>query len=162
MNTFNKNIQAYKKQLEKGDISAGYKCLMEFIADFKNQIKNENPTHTMSGQIHYGFMDITFFSFMPEVLKREKLKIVVIFNHAEFQFELWLCGQNKQIQQKYWELFRGSDWDKYNIPSKIDDRHSIVEHVLAKNPNFDDPTALRDQMSNDTTKFVEDIIKVFI
>jgi hypothetical protein len=37
------------------------------------------------------------------------LKIAIVFDYAAFGFEAWLAGRNRQVQRKYWQLFRAVD-----------------------------------------------------
>ncbi|TSE11362.1 DUF7000 family protein [Aquimarina algiphila] len=159
MNSFNNYVTEYKKQLEKGDIKKAYKGLIEYMMSLKTYFKNKYPDYFVSGNIHHGYMDITYFSFTPERLKKEKLKIAMIFNHEKIRFEIWLAGYNKKIQTKYWTLFKNSDWDKYHIPTTTEKEVSIVEHIVVENPNFDDLDTLTKQIEKGTSKFIQDIIK---
>ncbi len=102
-------------------------------------------------------MDMTYFSFTPESLKRQKLKIAIVFVYDTFRFEVWLAGSNKNVQNKYWKLFQESDFDSYHIPSNIKGVDSILEHILVENPDFSDLDTLTDQIETDTLKFINDI-----
>ena len=75
------------------------------------------------------------------------------------RFEIWLAGQNKQIQKKYWEIFKGSDWNKYHIPSTTDEGFSIVDNTLVENPDFDNLETLTEQIETKTMEFIKEIIK---
>ena len=90
-----------------------------------------------------------------QAAKKQKLKIAIVFNHQKIRFEIWLAGQNKQIQKKYWEIFKGSDWNKYHIPSTINDGFSIVDNILVENPNFDDLEILTEQIETKTMEFTK-------
>ena len=75
MEKFHAYMNEYKKQLEKGDIKKAYQGLMEYIRNLKSHLKNKYPDYSISGSIYYGYMDMTYFSFIPESLKRQDLKI---------------------------------------------------------------------------------------
>jgi hypothetical protein len=62
----------------------------------------------------------------------------IVFIHATFRFEVWLAGYNKQVQTKYWKLFKESGWNKYHIVSPAKGADSIIEHILVDNPDFSD------------------------
>ena len=102
-------------------------------------------------------MDMTYFSFIPESLKRQKLKIAIVFIHDTYKFEVWLAGYNKQIQTKYWKLFKESDWDKYRIPSTTKGIDSIIEYILVDNPDFNKLNNLTKQIETGTLKFITDV-----
>jgi len=157
MEPFHEYINEYRKQLEKGAIKRAYKGLMEYIMDLRTHFKNEYPDYFVSGSIYYGYMDMTYFSFYPKSLKDRNLKIAIVFIHETFRFEVWLAGYNKQVQTKYWELFKESDWNKYHIVPTTKGVDSIIEHILVDNPDFSDPDTLTKQIETETLKFIRDI-----
>ena len=149
-------IKEYKKQLGKGVIQRAYQGLMKYIMDLRTHFSKNFPDFA-PGDIYHGYMDMTYFPISPKSLKSRKLKIAVVFNYDQFRFEVWLAGYNKQIQQKYWELFKESDWNKYRIPSATKGVDSIVEYTLADNPDFDDLDGLTKQIEKGTLNFISDI-----
>ncbi|OFY11330.1 MAG: hypothetical protein A2X11_08180 [Bacteroidetes bacterium GWE2_42_24] len=112
------------------------------------------------GNIYYGDNSITYFPFTPKNLKSQKLKIAIVFNHHDLRFEIWLAGQNKQIQKQYWEIFKDSDWHKYHIPSTIADGYSIVDNILVMNPDFDNYEILAEQIETGALEFIKEIENV--
>ncbi len=157
MKSFQDNINEYRKQLEKGAIQEAYKGLMEYIMGMRTHFKTNFPDYSVSGSIYYGYMDMTYFSVFPKSLKSRDLKIAIVFLHEAFRFEVWLSGKNKQVLTKYWKLFKESDWDKYQIVSPVKGVDSIVEYILADNPDFSDLDALTQQIEGGTLKFIMDI-----
>jgi hypothetical protein len=157
MELFHEYINEYKIQIEKGTINRAYKGLMEYILNLRTYFKNKYPDYFVSGSIYFGYMDMTYFSFYPKSLGRKKLKIAVVFIHESMKFEVWLAGFNKQVQSKYWKMFKESKWDKYHIVSTIKSADSILEHTLVDNPNFRDLDKLTRQIEKETLKFIKDI-----
>ena len=160
MKTLNDYVREYKRQLQQGDIREGYRGLIKYMMDLKTYFKNEYPGYGVSGNIYQGYMDISHFTFTPPELKRQRLKIAIILNHEKVRFEVWLVGVNKQIQKRYWELFQGSDWDKYYIPPNPQDGFSILEGVLVEGPNFDNLPALTKQIEQAVLTFILDVVEV--
>jgi hypothetical protein len=157
MGSFQESINEYKKQLEKGAIQEAYKGLMEYIMDLKTHFKNKYPDYVVSGSLYYGYMDMTYFSFFPKSLKDRNLKIAIVFIHAAFRFEVWLAGYNKQVQTKYWELFKENNWNKYNLVPTTQGVDSIVEYVVVDHPDFSDLNSLTEQIESGTLKFIRDV-----
>ena len=85
------------------------------------------------------------------------MKIAIVFNYDAFRFEVWLAGYNKQVQTKYWKLFKESDWNKYYIVSTTKGIDSIIEFILVDNPDFSDLDNLTKQIERGTMKFIKDI-----
>lgn len=161
MKTFNDYIKSYRQQLQQGDIQVAYRKLIEYMMTMKTHFKNEYPGYAVSSNIYQGYMDVTHFSFTPPQLRKEKLKVVIVFIHPQVRFDIWLAGLNRKVQKQYWDMFKGSDWDKYRIPESIDDVFSIVEHTLVEQPDFDHLGALTRQIENETVQFITDIAVLF-
>jgi len=157
MKPFHEYMNEYKKQMEKGEIKAAYKGLMTYIMDLRSYFKNKYPDHFVSGSIYQGYMDMTYFSFIPESLQRRKLKVAIVFVHDTCRFEVWLAGVNKSVQTKYWTVFKESDWNRYRIPSTTRGVVSILEYTVAENPDFRDLDALTQQIERGTLHFIEDV-----
>ncbi len=157
MESWQEYLSEYRKQLEKGYIQKAYRGLMEYILDLKTYLKNKYPNYFISGSLYYGYMDMTYFSFIPELFKQRNLKVAIVFNYDKFRFEVWLAGYNKQVQQKYWKLFKESNWSKYRIPSAIIGVDSILEATLVDNPDFNDLDTLTSRIEKGTLAFISDI-----
>jgi hypothetical protein len=102
-------------------------------------------------------MDMTFFTVVPESLKRLQLKVVLVFIHDTWRFDVWLAGVNKGVQTKFWKLVKERTWNEYRIPSTTKGVDSIVEYTVADNPDFRDLDTLTNQIETGTLKFIEDI-----
>ena len=157
MCSFPESMKEYRKQLEKGVIQEAYKGLMDYFMGLKTYFKNKYPDYYVSGSIYFGYMDMTYFSFFPESLKRRNLKIAIVFVHGSFKFEVWLAGFNKKVQTEYWRLIKDSNWNKYHIAPTTKGFDSIIDSVLAENPDFNDLDALTKQIEQGTLAFIKDV-----
>jgi hypothetical protein len=157
MKLFHEYMNEYKNQLKKGDIKEAYQGLMEYIRDLRSHFKNKYPDYFVSSNIYYGYMDMTYFSFLPESLKRRKLKIAIVFIHDTFRFEVWLGGMNKRVQSEYWKLFKQSGWNKYHVVPTTKGVDSIVEFILVDDPDFSDLDTLTREIERGTLKFINDV-----
>jgi hypothetical protein len=157
MGSFHESMIEYKKQLEKGVIIEAYRGLMEYFNTLRIHFRDKYPNHSVSGSIYYGYMDMTYFSIFPTLLKRRKLKIAIVFLHKAFRFEVWLSAQNKTVQAKYLELVREIGLNKYHIPSTTKGVDSIIEYILVDVPDFSDLDDLTKQIEMGTLKFIRDV-----
>lgn len=157
MESFYENMIEYKKQLEKGAIQEAYKSLMDYIMALRTHFNNKYPDYFVSGSIYQGYMDMTYFAFFPQSLKDRKLKIGIVFVHNRCRFEVWLFGNNKKIQTKYWKLIKESAWNKYHIVPTVKGFDSILENVLVEDPDFSDLDTLTKQIESGTLKFIQDV-----
>lgn len=156
MESLQESINEYRKQLEKGAIQAAYKGLMDYMMDLRTFFKNKYPDHFVSG-LYYGYMDMTYFSFVPKSFKERNLKAAIVFLHEACRFEVWLAGVNKQVQSTYWKLFQESGWKQYRLVPTIKGSDSIIEHTLAGSPDFCDLDALTAQIERETLAFINEI-----
>jgi hypothetical protein len=157
MESFYEDMIEYKKQMHKGTINRAYKELMNYIMQLRTYFKNKYPEYSVPGNIYYGYMDMTYFPLFPKKLKDQKLKIALVFIHNTCRFEVWLSGYNKQVQSKYWKLFKQSAWKKYNIVSTTKGVDSIIEYILVGDPDFSDLDILTKKIETETLKFIMDV-----
>ena len=157
MESFHEYVNEYRKQLTKGVIQAAYRGLMEYFNALRRYFKKKYPKHIVSGSVYYGYMDMTYFSFFPESLKRRKLKVAIVFLHEAFRFEVWLVGYNRTVQTRYWKLFTESDWTKYHITTPAKGVDAILDHILIDNPNFHDLDVLTKQIERGTLNFIKEV-----
>jgi len=157
MESFHEYIDEYRKQLKKDAVKKAYQGLIEYIMSLRMYFQKKYPEYFVSGSIYQGYMDMTYFSFFPESLKRRKLKVGIVFNYDKFRFEVWLFGQNKQVNTKYWKLFKESDWNKYHIVPTVKGYDGIIECILVDKPEFSDLDILTKQIEKGTLKFIRDV-----
>ena len=155
--SFQELMTEYRKQLEKGQIQKAYQGLMDYVMGLRSYFENKYPEYTVSGTVYFGYMDMTYFSFFPDSLKLRGLNVGVVFIHGTFRFEVWLFGYNKGVQAKYWKMFKESGWNKYKIPSTTKSVDSIIEGVLAENPDFSDLDTLTEKIEKGTLRFIDDV-----
>ena len=161
MKSLPENLVLYREQLQYGAIQEAYKGLMEYILSLKTQFKNRHPEFAVPSNIYFGYMDMTYFSIVPEALKSRGLKIAIVFLHREFRFEVWLAGVNKDVQADYWKRISDSGWDEYRLMPTLKGADSILENVLVENPDFNDLNALTNQIEQETLKFINEVESFF-
>ncbi len=155
--SFRESMNEYKKQLTKGAIQEAYRGLMDYFNSLRLYFHKKYPDHSVSGSVYYGYMDMTYFSFSPKSIKRQKLKIAIVFVHDTFRFEVWLSATNKTIQTKYLKILRDSGWSKYHIASTTKGVDSILDHIIIANPDFGDLDTLTKQIERRTLEFITDV-----
>jgi hypothetical protein len=150
-------MQAYKIQMQKGVIQQAYKGLLEYIMGLRTHFQTKYPGYFVSGSIYYGYMDMTYFSVVPETFQQRKLKIALVFIHETCRFEVWLAASNKQVQSEYWKMIKDSGWDKYRLAPSVKGNDSILEQVIVEDPDFRDLDRLTQQIEAATLEFIQDI-----
>lgn len=140
-NDIQKSIEIYKEQLSHGYIQMAYSALMKYVAELKLNIPKEYQT----GNISFGYLDYTYFSFFNEWLRNHKLRFGIVLNHEKMQFELWLMGQNAAVQKKYWEILKRSEW---NMDKKEMPKYSVLEAILENQIDFTDKETMTKEIIN--------------
>ena len=157
MESLQKNMLEFKKQLKKGEIQKAYKGIMEYFVSLKKHFSNEHPICSEVGNVYFVYLDMTYLPISTKSLKDRDLKVAIVFFYDKFRFEIWLSGKNKEILKKYWNVFKESNWDKYRIVKPQKGVDSIVEHILVENPDFSDTESLSKQIDKVAVKFIKDI-----
>lgn len=147
-----KCIEIYKKQLEIGDIQLAYVALTSYIGELRAGFPKEYKV----GNISFGYLDYTYFPFVNDYLKSEKLRFGIVLNHEKMQIELWLMGQNAELQDKYWNLLKDSKWNK-NL--KEMPKYSVLEVVLEDEINLNNKGEMTQNINGNALKFAKEIQK---
>lgn len=150
----NEYISTYKKLLDKGDIQIAYDQLLKYVMALKVHFQKVKPSYTF-GTVFLGFMDYTYFYFFNDFLRNKKLRFGIVLNHPKMQFELWLMGQNTDVQAKYWELLKNSKWNKDKTAKP---QYAELEAIIVSNPNFDDLENLTKEIEEKTVCMVAEIL----
>ena len=156
MQSINKDMLEFSRQLEKGSIQRAYRALIAYMMGLRKHFSNNLAGYTVSG-LYQGFMDMTYFALFPPTLKQRNLKMAIVFNYEAFRFEAWLAGGNREIQRQYWELFKDSQWPEYRVVRPAKGIDSILECDLATDFDLDDPDDLTGSIEKDVVVFLEDI-----
>ena len=71
------------------------------------------------------------------------------------KFEIWLLGNTKPIQEKYWELSKNTKWnnDKDTMPE-----YSILEVTLVENPDFNNLDKLTEKIETKMINASDEIL----
>ena len=156
MQSIQEDMNELRGQLRTGAIQKAYRALLDYMMDLRTRFKNRYPSYSISG-LYQGYMDMTYFAIVPPSLKHRDLKIAIVFNYEAFRFEAWLSGTNRQVQRKYWELFRDSRWTEYRVVTPAKGVDSIIECNLAENFDFGDLDSLTMSIEENAVKFIDDV-----
>ena len=150
----NSRIALYKEQVNKSDIQKTYMFLLKYLMQVKASFERAFSKEYSCGYVSPGYMDYSYFSFFNDYLRDKKLRFGIVLNHSEMRFELWLMGQNKEIQNRYWDLLKTSTWNEGRTKKP---KYAEIEIVLVDNPDFENIDALTADIIN---RAVEEANKV--
>lgn len=155
MENFSDYIAVYKEELKKEDIQKAYEGLLKYVMYLKSYYSKTLSDRFFFGNVSPGYMDFTYFPFFNDYLRYEKLRFGVVLNHKKVRFELWLMGQNIEIQKIYWNLLKTSKWNKNQITMP---KYSVLEVILVEYPNFDELDHLTAQIEERIILDTQEII----
>ena len=154
MEPFHQYLPQYREQLQKGAIKEAYKGLMQYLDNLRLHLEKTYPDYFVSGSVNHGLMDYSYFYFFPKSIKQRKLKVVLLFVHDGFRFEVWLAGYNRSVQTKYWKRFKENNWNKYPLAATTKNVDYIMSTILIDKPDFTDLAALTDQIEKGLLAFI--------
>ena len=136
----NELVGIYKEVLANGDFQITYQYLVSMIQNVRTLFSKEYKGIYSVSSILHGYIDVTYFYLQNELLKKNKLKLAVVLNHQNANFEIWLVAQTKDIQISYWKKMKNEKWvDSQNMP-----QYSIFETTLLETPDFNNKSNLLD------------------
>ena len=104
MKTNRQLLITYKDLLQRTPIQECYQYIIKLIHDIYSELKNDLNTYQFSNKVIENNMDFSYFQLTNPELKKHSLKIQIIFIHQSCQFEVWLSGYNRHIQQQYYQI----------------------------------------------------------
>lgn len=140
----NDYVYVYKKLLKEGDVQVAYAGLVKYVQQLRTEFYKELSNDYSVGNVLQGYMDYTYFYLSNDYLKSKKLKFGVVLNHAQANFEIWLLGTKKDVQEKCWELLKNTEWVK--VPDMP--RYSVFEVALVSKPGFENLDKLTEELKN--------------
>lgn len=156
MKTLNDYVDTYKAQLKTGDIQEAYTGLVKYVTRLGTTLSNNLSDDFSFGSLFQGYMDFTYFYYSNDFLKKRKLKLGLVLNHQKMQFEIWLLGQTIPIQERYWQYFKSTKWNKGRTTKPT---YAILEAVLIDHPDFNDLDSLSKQIQKKLVIISKEIIE---
>jgi hypothetical protein len=155
MKDLNHYVDIYKEQLNKGDIQKAYISLVKYVTRLGTTLSKNISERYSFGSLFQGYMDYTYFYYSNDFLKDRKLKLDLVLNHSTMQFEIWLLGQTIPVQEKYWQYFKATKWNKGRTTKP---KYSILETVIVTNPDFNHLDKLSKEIETRLVVITEEII----
>lgn len=136
--SLNARVPAYKTAFSSGELQKTYQDLVGIVQNLRTDFSKKYRSEFSVANVLHGYIDFTYFYLQNDYLKKKKLKLAIVFKHKNANFELWLLGQTKDVQIRYWRKLKEVKWvDEDSMPE-----YSIFEAPLLLAPDFDSPTKL--------------------
>ncbi|MDU1892349.1 MAG: hypothetical protein E6767_16815 [Dysgonomonas sp.] len=156
MKDLNSSVSLYKAQLKQGDIQIAYKALIRYTMSLKSHLARTLAETFSFGNVSLGYLDYTYFYCIDSYLREKKLRFCIVLNHEKMRFELWLVGQNSEIQKKYWNILKDTEWNKHQTSMP---KYSVLEYVLMENPDFNNLKLLTNQIEKELISTTNEVIE---
>lgn len=156
METNHQLLKMYKNLIQTTQIQECYQYIMKLIHDIYTILKNDLNTFQFSNKVIENNMNFSYFQLTNPQLKKQGLKIQIIFIHQSCQFEVWLSGYNGHIQQQYYQKLNSKcPFQLCENPQKND---YIVKIPIIKDITIDDTQ----DVINEIKLHIEKISQFFI
>lgn len=153
--SLNARIPAYKKAFSSGELQKTYQDLVGIVQNLRTEFSKKYQSEFSVANVLHGYIDFTYFYLQNDYLKRKKLKLALVFNHKNANFELWLLGQTKDVQILYWKKLREAKWVNHEVMPE----YSVFEAPLLSAPDFDNAAKLSESVHSQFKTLLQEIIE---
>lgn len=153
--SLNARITAYKSAFSSGELQRTYQDLVGVVQSLRTEFSKRYQEEFSVAAILHGYIDFTYFYLQNEHLKSKKLKLALVLNHQNANFELWLLGQTKDVQIQYWKKLRGAKW----VSPEAMPVYSVFEAPLLAAPDFDDAAKLTETVCSQFETLLREILE---
>lgn len=148
---FLQDIASYKQAIyPDSPVCRGYQELLQLLQKIRSRFAKAAPEYKV-GNISPGYLDFSYFPFFDEALRGQLLRFGFVLNHQDMSFELWLMGQNAEVQKIYWQKLKDLKW---NAEKTAMPKYTVLETVIEDNPDFSHLDDLVKQLIEETLKEV--------
>ncbi len=159
MEGLNDAVRDYTEQLGKGQIQKAYRGILTFMSSLARRLGDKYP-NCSPGSLYPGLMDMSYFTFTPPELSDRKLKIAIVYLHAQTRFEIWLGGMNRKVQSETIRRLSRQDLGKYRLSKPAPGVDSILEAVLIDQTDFDRPEEMSESIRTGVIAFIRDVLLI--
>lgn len=103
---------------------------------------------------------MSYFAFTHPDLHRQELKVAVVFLHPSVSFEAWLCGRNKNAQNRWFELLQAGGTSSHSLSPSARKGDYLLRTVLTVQPDFDRTDELARLLEAGVTKFNTEMCRI--
>ena len=150
-------ISRYTASLSGGEVQRAYKGILSYMSSLQTQLAELFPT-CAGGALYQGYLDMTYFALTPPELREKKLKIALVYLHAEARFELWLAANNRALQAETAKRLFTLPLGGYRVTAPAPGVDAIIEKIALDSPDFDHEDQMTETLSNAFASFSSDML----
>ncbi len=146
-------LNDYQQIIKTTNILESYQEFIKLFRYLKIQLQKELPEFSTSNNIMENHLDFAYFQLFKDSLKDRGLKVQIIFVHQRCQFELWISGYNRKIQNKYYLKLKDRKFD-YLLTSDPQHIDYIFKSQLSTELDISDGEKLISLLKEDILEIV--------
>lgn len=151
-----RSIDDYTRAVAAGALPRAYRGILSALTAFQSAWKRSHPEDAV-GALYPGYLDMSFISFASEPLRQKRLKISLVYLHAEGVFSLWLAAVNRSVQAETSAALQGKTIAPYALCSLKPGVDAIIAYDLPKPYAFDEPQQLTQALLQAAEAFAADM-----
>lgn len=156
MKALSEQIDAYCQAVAGGDYPAAYRGILSALTAFKTAWEHAHPQDSV-GALYQGYLDMSFIAVAPASLAVQRLKISLVFLHAEARFLLRLTAGNRAIQAKTSAELRKKSLGAYELCALQPGVDAIISLTVPPPYAFDEPEVLTKTLTHAAERFLCDM-----
>lgn len=149
-------VSRYTASLSDGDPQRAYRAILSYMSSLQTELSGRFPA-CAGGALYPGYLDMTYFALTPPELREKKLKLALVYLHAEARFELWLAANNRALQAETVKKLSALPLGKYRVTSPAPGVDAIIETIALAEPDFDQPERMTLLLADAFASFAADM-----
>lgn len=149
-------LAEYRRLIQSTDLQKGYQAFVKLFRAMRTFMEIEMPAYSFTGNIVENNMDYSYFQFTDDALKLAGLKIVIVFVHKDFEFQIWLSGVNRKTQSA-WHTRLSTREHPYVLTDNPNNTDYILKSPLTSDWDFDDPIKLYNTVKAKAVVFCQQV-----
>ena len=150
-------VSRYTVSLSDGELQRAYKAILSCMSSLQTELAERFPACT-GGALYQGYLDMTYFALTPPELREKKLKLALVYLHAEARFELWLAANNRALQAETAKKLSALPLGKYRVTTPAPGVDAMIETIALDSPDFDRQDQMTETLSSAFASFAADML----
>jgi hypothetical protein len=155
--SLSKCITEYSRAVREDDLERAYRNILAALTDFKTGWETAHPADSV-GALYQGYLDMSFVAVAPAVFGQRRLKISLVFLHAEGIFSLWLTAGNRAIQAETSAALKNKPLGTYALCPLNFGVDAIIACDVPPPYDFDDSAVLTAHLQRTAEAFLADMV----
>ena len=159
MTSLQQAVSRYTASLSDGELQRAYKGILTYMSSLQTRLSERFPA-CAGGALYQGYLDMTYFALTPPELREKKLKIALVYLHAEARFELWLAANNRALQAETAKRLTALPLGNYRLTAPAPGIDAIIEKIALDSPDFDHEDQMTEALASVFASFSADMLKL--